>query len=90
MTITPDQLALFAAAILGLGVIAATHAGLLAALKYAGAAWLLWIGITSDLMTYAWVASRARNYVANSHTARRIDRVSGGVLCGAGAAIAAS
>lgn len=150
-----------AAAILGLGVIAATHAGLLVVLKYAGAAWLLWIGIrlltarhsltapkgavkrepmwrgaltglllnlgnpkaalfymalfpgffdaarltvwdgfailmvalpigiSSDL-TYAWVAARARSYVADSRAARRIDRVSGGVLCGAGAAIAAS
>jgi threonine/homoserine/homoserine lactone efflux protein len=150
-----------AAAILGLGVIAATHAGLLVVLKYAGAAWLLWIGIrlltarhsltapkgavkrepmwrgaltglllnlgnpkaalfymalfpgffdaarltvwdgfailmvalpigiSSDL-TYAWVAARARKYVAGGRTARRIDRVSGGVLCGAGAAIAVS
>jgi len=147
------------AAILGLGVIAATHAGLLVVLKYLGAAWLVWIGLRlltarhslaapagtvrreplwrgaltgallnlgnpkaalfymalfpgffdvarltaldglailavalpigagSDL-TYAWAAARARRLLASSRAVRRIDRVSGGVLCGAGAAIA--
>lgn len=45
------------------------------------------IGLGSDL-TYAWAAARARRFVAGSAAARRIDRVSGGVLCGAGAAIA--
>ncbi len=149
-----------ATAILGLGAIAAAHAELLVALKYVGAAWLLWIGIrlltarhslaapegavrrepvwrgvltglllslgnpkaalfymalfpgffdvarmtaadglailavalpiglATDL-TYAWVAARARRFVADSAAARRIDRISGGVLCGAGVAIAA-
>ncbi len=148
-----------AMAILGLGAVAAAHAGLLVVLKYAGAAWLLWIGIRlltarhsiaapegaarreppwrgaltgmllnlgnpkaalfymalfpgffdvarmtaadglaimavalpiglcSDL-TYAWAAARARRFVVGSAAARRIDRISGGVLCGAGAAIA--
>ena len=33
------------AAILGLGLIAATHADLLVILKYIGAAWLIWIGL---------------------------------------------
>jgi threonine/homoserine/homoserine lactone efflux protein len=149
------------AAVLGLGVVAATHAGLLVVLKYIGAAWLVWIGVRlvtarhsltvpegavrreplwrsglsglllnlgnpkaalfyaaifpgffdvarlnvwdaiailavalpigagSDL-TYAWMAARARRRLSQSRTARRVDRVSGGILCGAGVAIAAS
>ena len=149
------------AAILGLGMIAATHAELLLVLKYVGAVWLLWIGLrllatrksliapegavrrepvwrgvlTGMLLalgnpkaalfymalfpgffdvtrmtvwdgfailavalpvglvcdlSYAWAAARARRLLADSSTARRIDRLSGGVLCGAGAAIAVS
>jgi threonine/homoserine/homoserine lactone efflux protein len=149
------------AAILGLSVIAATHAELLVVLKYVGVAWLLWIGLrlltarkslvapegavrrepiwrgvlTGMLLnlgnpkaalfymalfpgffdvarltawdgfailavalpvglrcdlSYAWAAARARRLLADTHVARRIDRISGGVLCGAGAAIAAS
>ena len=148
-----------AAAVLGLGVIAATHAGALVALKYIGAAWLVWIGFRlltqrhslaapegrkpreglaraalsgallnlgnpkaalfymalfpgffdvahltpwdclailatalpigagSDML-YALAANRARRLFTDSGAARRIDKVSGGVLCGAGAAIA--
>jgi threonine/homoserine/homoserine lactone efflux protein len=149
------------AAILGLSVIAATHAELLVVLKYVGVAWLLWIGLrlltarkslvapegavrrepiwrgvlTGMLLnlgnpkaalfymalfpgffdvarltawdgfailavalpvgllcdlSYAWAAARARRLLADTHVARRIDRISGGVLCGAGTAIAAS
>ena len=148
-----------AAAVLGLGVIAATHAGALVVLKYLGAAWLMWIGYRlltqrhslaapegrkpreglaraalsgallnlgnpkaalfymalfpgffdvahltawdclailatalpigagSDML-YALAANRARRLFTDSRAARRIDKVSGGVLCGAGAAIA--
>ena len=148
------------AAILGLGVIAATQAGLLVVLKYIGAAWLIWIGLKllfdrgtieamsqdmppreplwratlsgallnlgnpkaalfymalfprffyvtqltaldgiaivavampigsgSDL-TYAWVAANARGRLRDARAARRVNRISGGILCGAGAAIA--
>ncbi len=149
-----------AAAILGLGAVAAAHSGLLVVLKYAGAGWLLWIGfgllaarrtlvapegtvrrerfwravlsgvllnlgnpkaalfymalfpgffdmarmtgadaaailavalpigLGTDL-SYAWAAARARRLVGGSRAAKRIDRISGGVLCGAGVAIAA-
>lgn len=150
------------AAILGLGVIAATHASLLVALKYLGAAWLVWIGLKllldrsavdamsleappreplwratlsgallnlgnpkaalfymalfpgffdvtrlttldaiailavampigagSDI-TYAWLAAKARGRLRDARAARRVNRVSGGILCGAGAAIAAA
>jgi len=149
------------AAVLGLGVVAATHADLLVVLKYVGAAWLVWIGVRlitarhslaapqgairrealwrsaltglllnlgnpkaalfyaaifpgffdvarldgwdaiaiiavaapigagSDL-TYAWTAARARRLLGETRTARRIDQASGGILCGAGVAIAAS
>jgi threonine/homoserine/homoserine lactone efflux protein len=149
------------AAMLGLGVIAATHAGLLVVLKYIGAAWLIWIGLKlvfgkgsmigsgevpprdslpgaalsgallnlgnpkaalfymalfpgffdvasltfrdglailaiampigagSDLC-YAWAAAKARGLLTGTPAAKRIDRLSGGVLCGAGAAIAAT
>jgi threonine/homoserine/homoserine lactone efflux protein len=148
-----------ATAVLGLGVIAATHAGALVVLKYVGAAWLIWIGFrlltarhslaapegsvtrgplwragltgvllnlgnpkaalfymalfpgffdvahltaldglailavalpigaASDL-TYALAAARARRLLADTRAARRVDQVSGGILCGAGAAIA--
>ncbi|MEO1492638.1 MAG: LysE family translocator [Pseudomonadota bacterium] len=47
------------------------------------------IGLGSD-MAYAWAADRARRLLSNARTARRIDQATGGVLCGAGAAIAAS
>ncbi|MFK7942828.1 MAG: LysE family translocator [Paracoccaceae bacterium] len=47
------------------------------------------IGLGSDL-TYAWGAAKARALLSNSRTARRIDQATGGVLAGAGVAIAAS
>lgn len=45
------------------------------------------IGLGSDLC-YAWLASRARRMLSNTRTARRIDQATGGILCGAGTAIA--
>lgn len=45
------------------------------------------IGLASDL-GYAWLADRARRLFADGKAARRVDRVSGGVLAGAGVAIA--
>ena len=45
------------------------------------------IGLGSDL-SFAWLADRARRMLSNARTARRIDQATGGVLCGAGAAIA--
>lgn len=149
-----------AAAMLGLGAVAAAHAGLLVVLKYLGAAWITWIGLkllfgrhsvaapgelvtrerpwravatgvalnlgnpkaalfymalfpgffdvarltladgvviaalaasiglASDLC-YCAVAARLRQAVSGA-LARRIDRATGGVLCGGGAAIAAT
>ena len=47
------------------------------------------IGAASDL-GYAWLADRARRLLKNRRTAQRIDRATGGVLAGAGVAIAAS
>jgi threonine/homoserine/homoserine lactone efflux protein len=47
------------------------------------------IGLGSDL-AYAWLADRARHMLTNHRTARRIDQATGGVLAGAGVAIAVS
>ena len=47
------------------------------------------IGAASD-MTYAWAAARARGFLKDARALRRVGRASGGVLCGAGAAIAAT
>lgn len=47
------------------------------------------IGAASDL-GYAWLADRARRMLKNGRIARRIDQATGGVLTGAGVAIAAS
>lgn len=47
------------------------------------------IGFGSDL-SYAYLASRARALLGGGPVARRIDRATGGILCGAGAAIAGS
>lgn len=47
------------------------------------------IGAASDL-GYAWLADRARRMLKNARMARRIDQATGGVLTGAGVAIAAS
>ena len=47
------------------------------------------IGLGSDL-TYAWAAAKARALLSNTRTARRIDQATGGVLAGAGVAIAAT
>ena len=149
------------AAIFGLGVIAASYADLLVILKYAGAAWLIWlglqlifgksavitaegpireepfwrgvmtgaainlgnpkdalffmvlfpgffsiealnwvdavviilvstpIGLGLDLM-YAGLGTKARTLLGGSRLARRVDQTTGGVLAGAGVAIAAS
>jgi len=148
------------AAIFGLALIAAHYASILVVLKFAGAAWLVWlgarliigrsgviadgsqvrreafwrgvltgmminlgnpkaalffmalfpgffdvaamgwvdaaliiavsapIGLGSDL-SYAWLAARARALLENGRTARRSDQATGGVLAGAGVAIAA-
>ncbi len=46
------------------------------------------IGLGSDL-GFAWLADRARRMFKNGRTARRIDQATGGVLAGAGVAIAA-
>lgn len=45
------------------------------------------IGLGSDL-AYAWAADRARRMLADGKAARRIDQATGGVLAGAGIAIA--
>ncbi|MEM9061666.1 MAG: LysE family translocator [Pseudomonadota bacterium] len=45
------------------------------------------IGAASDL-GYAWLADRARRMLKNQRTAKRIDQATGGVLAGAGVAIA--
>ncbi|MEM1299932.1 MAG: LysE family translocator [Pseudomonadota bacterium] len=47
------------------------------------------IGLGSDL-TYAWAAAKARAMLKNARIARRIDQTTGGILAGAGVAIAAS
>lgn len=47
------------------------------------------IGLGSDF-TYAWLADRARVLLGNGPAARRVDRATGGVLAGAGVAIAAA
>ncbi|MEM8789994.1 MAG: LysE family translocator [Pseudomonadota bacterium] len=151
-----------AAALLGLGAIAAAHGWALVVLKYVGAAWLIWIGLRlltarhslvqsgdaplvqeplwrafttgallnlgnpkaalfymavfpgffdmtaltvvdgivilavampiglgSDL-SYVWAAGRARRLLARGKSARRVDQASGGILTGAGVAIAAT
>ena len=46
------------------------------------------VGLGSDL-TYAWLAARAHALLANGPVARRVDLATGGVLVGAGVAIAA-
>lgn len=46
------------------------------------------IGLGSDL-TYAFLAARARELLADGPVARRVDKATGGVLVGAGVAIAA-
>lgn len=46
------------------------------------------IGLGSDL-SYAWLADRARRFLADGKAARRVDQATGGVLAGAGVAIAA-
>lgn len=47
------------------------------------------IGLGNDL-GYVWAASRAGRYLADRQAVRRVDQISGGVLAGAGTAIAAS
>lgn len=47
------------------------------------------IGLGSD-MAYAWAASKARAMLSNTRTARRVDQATGGVLSGAGVAIAST
>ncbi|MEM7670119.1 MAG: LysE family translocator [Pseudomonadota bacterium] len=151
-----------AAALLGLGAIAAAHGWALVALKYVGAAWLIWIGlrlltarktlvagegepaVADDLwrafttgaflnlgnpkaalfyiavfpgffdmttltlidgliilavalpiglgsdLSYVWAAAHARRFFAGGRSARKLDQGSGGILIGAGVAIAAT
>lgn len=45
--------------------------------------------INTTLLGYAFAADRARRLVASPRTMRRINRVTGGVMAGAAAAIAA-
>ncbi len=45
--------------------------------------------INTTLLGYAYAADRARRLVASPTTMRRINRVTGGVMAGAAAAIAA-
>ena len=47
------------------------------------------IGLGSDL-SYAWLADRARRFLADGRAARRVDQATGGILAGAGVAIAAA
>ena len=47
------------------------------------------IGLGSDFM-YAWLADRARRMLDQGRAAKRIDQATGGILAGAGVAIAAS
>ncbi|MEL6479700.1 MAG: LysE family translocator [Pseudomonadota bacterium] len=47
------------------------------------------IGLGNDL-AYVWAAARAGRFLANRKAARRVDQVSGGLLTGAGVAIAAT
>lgn len=47
------------------------------------------IGLGSDLV-YVFAASRARRLLRDERSVRRLDQISGGVLTGAGAAIAAT
>lgn len=157
-----SEMVWIAAALLGLGAIAAAHGWALVVLKYVGAAWLVWIGLRlvfgrhslvtpsgeplrreswgrafasgallnmgnpkaalfymaifpgffdmaaltwvdgavilavafpiglcSDL-TYVWAADKAGRFLAKGRAAKRVDQISGGVLTGAGAAIAAT
>lgn len=53
------------------------------------AALALPIGLGNDL-AYVWAASRAGRYLADRKAVKRVDQVSGGVLAGAGVAIAAT
>ncbi|MEM0921694.1 MAG: LysE family translocator [Pseudomonadota bacterium] len=47
------------------------------------------IGLGNDL-AYVWAAARAGRFLANRKAARRVDQASGGILTGAGVAIAAT
>ncbi len=47
------------------------------------------IGLGNDL-AYVWASARAGRYLADRNAVRRVDQISGGVLAGAGTAIAAS
>ncbi|MEM7506708.1 MAG: LysE family translocator [Pseudomonadota bacterium] len=149
------------AAMFGLAVLAATYSDVLVVLKWAGAAWLVWLGLglifgktgmispNADVkpepfwrgiltgafinlgnpkdalffmvlfpgffdvsaftwmdalviigisapiglgcdFSYAYLASKARSLLTGNRLARRIDQTTGGLLCGAGAAIAAT
>ena len=65
------------------GVEAARRAGMRAV------AVLTMLIINTTLLGYAYAADRARRLVASPRTMRRINRITGGVMAGAAAAIAA-
>lgn len=58
-------------------------------LAFAEVAALTMLIINTTLLAYAYAADRARRLVASPRTMRRINRVTGGVMAGAAAAIAA-
>ncbi|WP_186417616.1 LysE family translocator [Bosea sp. CS1GBMeth4] len=58
-------------------------------LAFAEVAGLTMLIINTTLLGYAYAADRARRLVASPRTMRRINRVTGGVMAGAAAAIAA-
>ena len=58
-------------------------------LAFAEVAVLTMLIINTTLLGYAYAADRARRLVASPKTMRRINRVTGGVMAGAAAAIAA-
>jgi threonine/homoserine/homoserine lactone efflux protein len=58
-------------------------------LAFAEVAVLTMLIINTTLLAYAYAADRARRLVASPRTMRRINRVTGGVMAGAAAAIAA-
>lgn len=58
-------------------------------LAFAEVAVLTMLIINTTLLGYAYAADRARRLVASPRTMRRINRITGGVMAGAAAAIAA-
>ena len=75
------------AAMFGLAAIAVAWADVLFVLKIIGAGWLIWLGLQ---LMYAVLGERAGALLSGTPLARRIDQATGGVLAGAGTAIAVS